>query len=264
MPAPSRRAGGIDVSSTSQKGIKMLTPRDLKRYDRQIRLMGEDSQKKLKAASVFIAGAGGLGSTISIYLAAAGIGKITLVDKDVVELSNLNRQIIHWEKDVGVKKALSAQGKLHEINSDILIEAIPETLDKDNISGFVEDADIIIDAMDNFSTRFLLNMAALENKIPFIHGAVRGFYGQAMTVLPGKTACLRCIFCQAPPPEVFPIIGVTPGIIGLIQATEALKYIIGTGELLAGKLLLWDGLKPGIEIIDVERNPGCSDCGGLF
>jgi len=241
----------------------MLTTRDLERYDRQIRLIGEDAQEKLKAASVFIAGAGGLGSPISIYLAAAGIGKITLVDKDIVELSNLNRQILHWEKDLAVKKALSAKEKLHGINSDILIEAIPEALDEHNLSRLVGDADLIIDAMDNFPIRYLLNKTALEKKIPFIHGAVRGFHGQAIAVLPGKTACLRCIFSRAPPPETFPVIGVTPGIIGIIQATEAIKYITGTGKLLAGKLLLWDGLKLSLEIIDVERNPGCGDCGGL-
>ncbi|HSD58552.1 MAG TPA: ThiF family adenylyltransferase, partial [Methanotrichaceae archaeon] len=120
-----------------------------------------------------------------------------------------------------------------------------------------------IDAMDNFSTRYLLNKTAVEKKIPFIHGAIYGFHGQATTVLPGKTACLRCVFAQAPPPATFPVIGVTPGIIGLIQATEAIKYLTGTGELLAGKLLIWDGLKPSMETIDLEKDPRCRDCGDL-
>ncbi len=150
----------------------MITDRDLKRYDRQIKLFGSAGQEKLKRAKVFIAGAGGLGSPISIYLAAAGIGKIVLVDRDVVELSNLNRQILHWEKDVGVKKALSAKEKLVGLNSDISVEAIPETLDESNVSRLVGDADLIIDAMDNFSTRYLLNKTAVEKKIPFIHGAI--------------------------------------------------------------------------------------------
>lgn len=241
----------------------MITDRDLKRYDRQIKLFGTEGQERLLDAKVFIAGAGGLGSPISIYLAAAGIGKIILVDKDVVEISNLNRQILHWEKDVGVKKALSAKEKLFGLNSEINVEAIPETLDESNASSLVGDADLIIDAMDNFSTRYLLNEIALDKGIPFIHGAIYGFQGQATTVLPGKTACLRCIFAQAPPPATFPVIGVTPGVIGLIQATEAIKYLTGVGDLLAGKLLLWDGLKPSMETIDLERDPRCRDCGDL-
>jgi len=239
----------------------MMSVRDLDRYDRQIKLFGATGQEKLKRAKVFIAGAGGLGSPISIYLAAAGIGKIVLVDKDVVELSNLNRQILHWERDVGSRKALSALEKLQKMNSDIIVEAATEILDEENVFGLVGDADLIIDAMDNFSSRYLLNKAALDRKIPFIHGAIHGFHGQATTVLPGRTACLRCIFPADPPPETFPVVGVTPGIIGLIQATEAIKYITELGELLAGKLLIWDGIRPTLETIDVERDPGCKDCG---
>jgi len=239
----------------------MITDKDLIRYDRQIKLLGTDGQEKLKDAKVFIAGAGGLGSPISVYLAAAGIGRIVLVDNDVVELSNLNRQILHWERDVGKSKALSAKEKLREINSDISIEAIPETLDEHNASCLVGDADLVIDAMDNFDTRYLLNKTALAKAIPFIHGAIYGFHGQATTVLPGKTACLRCIFARAPPPAAFPVVGVTPGVIGLIQASEAIKYLTGMGELLANKLLIWDGLKPSMETIDVERDQSCIDCG---
>ena len=239
----------------------MMSVRYLDRYDRQIKLFGATGQEKLKRAKVVIAGAGGLGSPISIYLAAAGIGKIVLVDKDVVELSNLNRQILHWERDVGSRKALSALEKLQKMNSDIIVEAATEILDEENVFGLVGDADLIIDAMDNFSSRYLLNKAALDRKIPFIHGAIHGFHGQATTVLPGRTACLRCIFPEAPPPETFPVVGVTPGIIGLIQATEAIKYITGLCDLLAGKLLIWYGIRPTLETIDVERDPGCKDCG---
>ena len=179
----------------------------------------------------------------------------------MVELSNLNRQILHWERDVGSRKALSALEKLQKMNSDIIVEAATEILDEENVFGLVGDADLIIDAMDNFSSRYLLNKAALDRKIPFIHGAIHGFHGQATTVLPGRTACLRCIFPADPPPETFPVVGVTPGIIGLIQATEAIKYITELGELLAGKLLIWDGIRPTLETIDVERDPGCKDCG---
>jgi len=239
----------------------MLTERELDRYDRQIRLLGEDGQEKLKRAKVFIAGAGGLGSPIAIYLTAAGVGEINLVDKDTVALSNLNRQIIHWEKDIDREKAISAKEKLTEINSDIKIDAKTETITEDNASDLVADADLIIDAMDNFSTRYLLNRTALEKGIPFVHGAINGFHGQATTVLPGESACLRCIFREAPPPSVFPVLGVTPGIIGLIQASEAIKYIVGIGELLIGKLLLWDGLTSQTEIVQVDKNAHCQDCG---
>ncbi len=239
----------------------MIADRDLIRYDRQIKLFGEEGQEKLKDAKVFIAGAGGLGSPISIYLAGAGIGRIVLVDRDVVELSNLNRQILHWEKDIGRSKALSGKEKLQAMNSDISIEAMPETLDEKNASRLVGDADLIIDAMDNFEARYLLNRIALAKNIPFVYGAIYGFHGQAATILPDKTACLRCIFTQAPPPATFPVIGITPGVIGLIQAAEAIKYLTGMGELLANKLLIWDGLKPSIETIDVEKDQACIDCG---
>lgn len=238
----------------------MLTPKDLKRYDRQIKLLGEAGQEKLKRAKVFIAGAGGLGSPISIYLTAAGIGTITLVDNDTVELSNLNRQVLHGEKDAGRYKVESAEEKLSQINSDIEIEAQNATLTEDNISDLVNDADLIIDAMDNYPVRYLLNRMALSKNIPFIHGAVNGFHGQATTILPGRSACLRCIFRKAPPPSKFPVIGVTPGIIGLVQANEAIKYLTEVGELLDGKLLLWDGLASRTEILEVQRDPKCPEC----
>ncbi len=238
----------------------MLTPKDLKRYDRQIKLLGEAGQEKLKRAKVFIAGAGGLGSPISIYLTAAGIGSITLVDNDTVELSNLNRQVLHWEKDTGRYKVESAEEKLSQINSDIEIKAQNATLTEDNISNLVNDADLIIDAMDNYPVRYLLNRMALSKKIPFIHGAINGFHGQATTVLPGRSACLRCIFRKAPPPSKFPVIGVTPGIIGLVQANEAIKYLTEVGELLDGKLLLWDGLTSRTEILEIQRDPKCPEC----
>lgn len=240
----------------------MLTDRELDRYDRQILMLGKDGQEKLKSAKIFIAGAGGLGCPIAIYLAAAGMGKIILVDKDTVALSNLNRQILHWEKDIGKKKVLSAYEKLKEINQDIDVDIASENIDEDSISDLVGNSDLIIDAMDNYITRYLLNKTAIMKNIPFIHGAVNGFHGQAATVIPGESACLRCIFREAPLPSVFPVLGVTPGIIGLIQATEAIKYIVGVGELLAGKLLIWDGLNFQIDIVLVEKNPDCQDCKG--
>jgi molybdopterin-synthase adenylyltransferase len=240
---------------------QMLTAEELQRYDRQIRMLGIEGQKKLKDAKVFIAGAGGLGSPISIYLAAAGIGTIILADRDEVELSNLNRQILHWGRDVGRKKAVSAKEKLSQVNGEIDIQAIVATIDDDNISDLVGDCDLIIDAMDNYPIRYLLNRTALEKNVPLIHGAIHGFHGQATTVLPGGSACLRCIFPHAPPAMPFPVIGVTPGIIGMIQAGEAIKYFTGMGELLAGKLLIWDGLTSQTDVVAVDPDPGCRDCG---
>ena len=239
----------------------MLSARELDRYKRQILSFGEDGQEKLKKARIFIAGAGGLGSPVSIYLAVAGVGTITLVDKDVVELTNLNRQILHYDQDVGRKKTESAEEKLRAINPDIKVKVIDITIGESNVSNLVGNADGIVDAMDNFPTRYLLNDVALGKKIPLFHGAIRGFYGQATTIIPGKTACLRCIFPNAPPKEVFPVVGVTPGLIGMVQATEVLKYLLASGELLANRLFIWDGIAAHAEEITVERNPVCPSCG---
>jgi molybdopterin/thiamine biosynthesis adenylyltransferase len=239
----------------------MLSPRELDRYKRQILLFGEEGQERLKKANLFIAGAGGLGSPISIYLSVAGVGTITLVDKDIVEQTNLNRQILHYEKDIGRKKTASAEEKLTALNPDITINVIETTIDENNVSRLVGNADGIIDAMDNFPTRYLLNDTAIKKSIPFFHGAIRGLYGQATTIIPGKTACLRCIFPKAPPKEVFPVVGVTPGLIGMVQATETLKYLLGTGELLANRLLIWDGLTSHVEEIHVEKDDACAGCG---
>jgi len=238
----------------------MLSSRELERYKRQILSFGEDGQEKLKKAHIFIAGAGGLGSPISIYLAVAGVGTITLVDKDVVELTNLNRQILHYDQDVGRKKTESAEEKLRAINPDITIKTIDITIDESNAAELVGNANGIVDAMDNFPIRYLLNDVAIGKKIPLFHGAIRGFYGQATTIIPGKTACLRCIFPRAPPKEVFPVIGVTPGLIGLVQATEVVKYLLGSGELLANRLFIWDGMQSHAEEIAVEKNPVCVSC----
>ena len=240
----------------------MLVEGEIKRYDRQIKIFGEEGQEKLKRAKVFIAGAGGLGSPVSIYLTVAGIGKIRMVDHDIVELSNLNRQILHWDNDIGKKKTESAEEKLKKMNPDVEVEVISKTIDAGNIDELVGDFDMIVDAMDNFPTRYLLNKTALAKNIPFFHGAVEGFYGQATTIIPGKTTCLRCIFPEAPPPTTFPVVGVTPGIIGCIQATEVIKYILGMGTSLGSRLLMWDGLNAEMDELTVKRNPTCEDCGG--
>lgn len=239
----------------------MITDEEQKRYHRQILMLGEAGQEKLKAARVLIAGAGGLGTVISLYLAAAGVGTLRVVDRDIVEASNLNRQILHWGGDIGRPKTASVSEKLADLNSLIRVEEVAGRIDETSIDAITEDCDLIVDAMDNFPTRYLLNRTALRKGIPFIHGAVRGLYGQATTVLPGKTPCLRCIFPGSPPREIFPIIGATCGVIGSIEATEVIKLLTGRGEPLAGRLFIWDGMAASADSLVVERNPACPDCG---
>jgi molybdopterin/thiamine biosynthesis adenylyltransferase len=241
----------------------MLSVDERKRYDRQImiREVGEEGQEKLKHAKIFITGAGGLGSPAAIYLTAAGVGKIRVVDHDSVELSNLNRQVLHWDEDIGRSKVESATEKLKKLNRAVEIEAIGETITEANVSQLVADSDLIVDAMDNLPTRYLLNKAAVERNIPFFHGAVYGFEGRAMTIIPGKTACLRCVYHGVIPGEKFPVMGVAPGVIGCIQATEVIKYIVGIGELLTNRFLIYDGLNLTFTELRVKKDPNCEDCG---
>lgn len=243
----------------------MLTEDELERYDRQILIkgFGEEGQAKLKKAKVFIAGAGGLGSVTATYLAVAGVGTIRVVDHDKVELSNLNRQVLHWDEDIGKKKADSAAEKLKRLNPGVKVEAIEEMLTEANISQLVAGFDLIVDAMDNLPVRYLLNKVAIGKNIPFFHGAVNGFEGRAMTIIPGKTACLRCLYHGTTVEGEFPVIGVTPGVIGCIQATEAIKYIIGIGQLLTNRLLVYDGLSMKFTEFRVKRDPNCPHCGEL-
>jgi molybdopterin/thiamine biosynthesis adenylyltransferase len=241
----------------------MLTPGERERYDRQIMIgeIGEEGQKRLKRSRVVIAGGGGLGSPVALYLAAAGIGTIRVIDHDRVALSNLNRQILHGEEDIGKRKVDSASSKLKKLNSAVTIEAVAETITESNVSGLVEGCDVIVDAMDNMPTRYLLNRCAVERKTPFFHGAVYGFEGRAMTILPGETACLRCLYRGPVPQEKFPVVGVAPAVIGSIQATEVIKYLVGAGNLLTNRLLLYDGLQMVFNEFTVSRNPDCDHCG---
>jgi molybdopterin/thiamine biosynthesis adenylyltransferase len=241
----------------------MLTTEECERYNRQIMIqgVGEEGQERLKEARVIIAGGGGLGSPVAIYLTAAGVGKMRLVDHDTVELSNLNRQVLHWHEDIGRSKVESAAEKLKRINPGIVVEAIEETITEKNVSRLVDGFDVIVDAMDNLPTRYLLNKAALEHNIPFFHGAIYAFEGRAMTIIPGKTACLRCVYRGVIPEEKFPVIGVTPAVIGSIQATEVIKYLVGVGELLGNKLLIYDGLSMQFTELRVKKDPLCEHCG---
>jgi len=242
----------------------MLSSRELEKYDRQIMIhgFGEEGQEKLKKARVFIAGIGGLGSPVAIYLAAAGVGTIRIADHDTVELSNLNRQVLHYERNIDKKKVDSAATKLAQLNPDIKIEKISVTITDKNISRLVADSDLIVDAMDNLPTRYLLNRTAIEKNIPFFHGAVYGFEGRAMTIIPGKTACLNCVYHGAAvPKEKFPVIGVTPAVIGCIQATEVIKYLLGLGDLLTDRLLNYDALRMKFTEFKISRDPNCEQCG---
>ncbi len=241
----------------------MLTPGEMERYDRQIMIeeVGEEGQKKLKESCVVIAGTGGLGSAVALYLVAAGIGMIRMIDHDRVALSNLNRQILHWEEDIGRRKVDSARTKLRHLNSAVEIEAVSEIITERNIPQLVEGCDVIVDAMDNLPTRYILNHCAIKKRIPFFHGAVNGFEGRAMTIIPGETACLRCMHRGPAPEEKFPVIGVAPAVIGSIQATEVIKYLLGIGKLLTNRLLIYDGLQVTFNEFTVHRNPECDHCG---
>ncbi len=243
----------------------MLTTEERKRYDRQIKMrgFGEDGQEKLKRAKIIIAGGGGLGSASSIYLAAAGVGTIRIVDHDIVELSNLNRQILHWDKDIGRPKTDSAREKLIQANKNVDVETINVTIDETNVSRLVASFDVIVDAMDNMPTRYLLNKTAIEHGIPFVHGAIFGLEGRAMTVIPGESACIRCLYHGTPPKEKFPVLGTTPAIIGAIEATEVIKYLTGIGTLRTNRLLIYDGLNMKFTELNVARNKNCEHCGNL-
>jgi molybdopterin-synthase adenylyltransferase len=242
-----------------------LSEYDRVRYHRQIMIpgFGEKAQLRLKRATALIAGLGGLGSPLALYLAAAGVGHLKLVDMDNVELSNLNRQVLHWDEDVGESKVNSATQKVHRINPTTRVEGINTTIDEKNVRELAEDCDVILDAMDNFSVRYLLNAAAIAHRVPLIHGAVYGYEGRLASVVPGKTACLECIYPHAPPREVSPVLGTTAGVIALLQATEAIKSLTGVGVVLENEMLIYDGEMMNFEKVRISRNPQCTSCAGL-
>ncbi len=242
--------------------MAQLSEYDLARYSRQIMLpgFGEEAQTRLKEATALIAGLGGLGSPLVLYLAAVGVGHLQLVDRDTVELSNLNRQILHWDKDIGRKKARSASDKVAKINPTTRVEAFDITIDQNNVAQVTKDCDIILDAMDNFSVRYMLNRAAIARRIPLIHGAVYGYEGRLATIIPGQTACLECLYPHVPPQTAFPVLGTTPGVIALLQATEAIKYLAGVGVLLTDEMLIYDGETMYFDKVSIPRNPLCKSC----
>jgi molybdopterin-synthase adenylyltransferase len=259
---PSRGQFFINDSNQLTEESPMLSDREAQRYDRQIMIQGfgEEGQEKLKKSRVLIAGAGGLGSPAAIYLAAAGIGALRLVDRDRVELSNLNRQILHWEEDLGRYKAESGQGKLSRLNPEVTIETVREEIREDNLGELMEGCNLILDGLDNFPTRYLINRFIQKTGIPYIYGGILGLMGMTTFIQPGRTPCLKCLFPQAPEPKKFPVLGTTPGIIGLIEAHEAIKFLVGLGNPLSGRLLVYNGLEMRFSEVRIERNPECPVC----
>ena len=246
--------------------MPLLTEREKERYNRQMMISdwGEKGQQRLRDAAIGVVGAGGLGSPLLLYLAAAGFGRIILADRDTVELSNLNRQVLHWQEDIGTSKAESAQGKLHRMNPDVEIVSVDKQVDDTNIDELFAGADALVDCLDNFPSRYLLNSYAVKRRIPFFHAAVWGFEGRVTTIIPGQTACFRCIYPAAPEPELFPVVGVAPALVGVIQATEAIKYFIGIGDLLADQLLVYDGESMTFTPLKIRRDPDCPACSSLW
>lgn len=238
---------------------------DSVRYARQMMLpgWGEAGQERIQKSTVFMAGAGGLGSPSALYMAAAGVGHLKVCDFDVVDFSNLNRQILHDPSRVGVKKVQSAKKTLEAQNPRIQVTSIETKIEAHNVDELVGDADLIIDGMDNFPTRYLLNECAIRKKIPLVYGSVWGLDGRMSFIKSPETPCLRCLFPDAPPKEVFPVLGATPGVIGCMLAMEALKYLAGFGENFKGKLLVWDGEHMEFQTLRVQRDPNCPTCAKL-
>lgn len=243
----------------------MLSPEELKRYTRQMMMdrWGEETQLKLKGSTIFIAGAGGLGSPVSIYLAVAGIGNIRVCDFDSPDWSNLNRQILHNHGRIGTNKAISAQQTLNELNPHVTVTAFTDKIVADNVDDLVGNADLIVDCMDNFPTRYLLNESAVRKRIPLVYGSIWGLEGRLSFISPPETPCLKCMFPEPPPAEVFPVVGATPGVIGTLQAMEVIKYFTGVGENLKGKILVWEGKKVEFKKYKAYKDPACPVCSSL-
>jgi molybdopterin/thiamine biosynthesis adenylyltransferase len=247
----------------------MLTAEQQERYSRQILLeeIGCAGQERLLNGRVLIIGAGGLGSPIALYLAAAGVGTIGIADGDEVELSNLQRQILHFTPDIGASKVSSAREKMTALNPDAVVVPHQTSVTGENIDEIIEGYDFVVDATDNFPARFLINDTCVRLDIPYSHGGVLRFLGQTITVLPHSSPCYRCIFPDPPPDDVASaccrdgILGIVPGVIGPIQATEAIKYLTGIGELLTGRLLTYDALRMRFREIPLQKNPRCPACG---
>jgi len=246
-----------------------LTELQIERYSRQIILeeVGGIGQEKLLSSKVLIVGAGGLGAPAALYLAAAGVGTIGIIDNDKVDLTNLHRQIIHHTSDLGSEKVDSARAKIKAINPDVTVQTYQLKATAENISEIIRGYDFVIDGTDNFPAKYLVNDACYFQKVPFCHAGILRFDGQLITVLPGQTTCYRCIFRSPPPVGAVPscsqagVLGVLAGVIGCLQATEAIKYLLGIGDLLTDTLLTYNALKAEFRMVKFSRNPNCPLCG---
>ena len=224
---------------------------------------GEAVQAKLGASTVFILGAGGLGSPAALYLAAAGVGRIVIADRDKVELSNLNRQVLHGTDRLGASKVVSAATTLGALNPSIRIIPLAEEVNEGNVDRVTEGAAVLLDCLDNFPSRYVLNACAIRKRVPLVHAAVSGLEGRMTVIEPGRTPCLRCLFPEGPAPGVFPVVGTTPGVMGVLQAAEALKLLTGLGTPLRGQLLVYDGAAASFRRVALAFDPACPDCGHL-
>ncbi len=235
-----------------------LSKEEFIRYDRQIPVIGLENQLKLKNSSVLIVGLGGLGSAVSYYLAASGVGKLVIIDKDVVEPGNLQRQILYTINDLGKSKAFVAKDRLLKLNPYIEIDAYNEELTYSLGEKLVKQVDVVVDALDNWETRILLDKLVYKHGKPLVHAGVEGFYGQLTVVVPGKTPCLRCIFNikGETRSRKVNVLATTPGVLGILEANEVIKLLTGLGEVLANKLLIYNGLTNDFTIIEF----GGSDC----
>ncbi len=250
--------------------MRELSEAEFHRYARHLILdeVGEEGQARLLAARVVVIGAGGLGAPVSLYLAAAGVGTLVLVDDDEVDLTNLQRQVVHMTDAVGRAKVDSAAETLARVNPGIRVEKVAERLTEANAAAIVAGADAVVDGSDNFATRYALNDACRTAGVPLVAGALSRFEGQLTTILPGADQpCYRCLFPQAPDPELTPrceeagILGAVAGVIGTMQATETLKLLLGLGTPLAGRLVLWDALEMSVQEIRYRRRLDCPTCG---
>ncbi|MDG6994597.1 MAG: molybdopterin-synthase adenylyltransferase MoeB [Nitrososphaerota archaeon] len=267
-------AGGSQVTErrTSVPNFEerkvMISPKEYRRYGRHLIIpeVGMEGQRKLKAAKVLVIGTGGLGAPSSLYLAAAGVGTIGLIDFDVVDETNLHRQILYTDKDVGKSKVETAKRRLLEANPNTIVKTYEEPLSSENALEIFKGYDVIVDGTDNFPTRYLTNDACVMLGKPNVYASIFRFEGQASVFDPKKGPCYRCLYPKPPPPGLVPscaeggVLGVLPGLVGLIQATEAIKLILGTGEPLIGRLLLYDALSMTFEELKIKKNPNCVVC----
>jgi molybdopterin/thiamine biosynthesis adenylyltransferase/rhodanese-related sulfurtransferase len=257
------------VNTERRRDTTELTREELVRYNRQILLpqVGEGGQRTLKESRVLLVGAGGLGSPVALYLAAAGVGAIGLVDFDAVDLSNLHRQILHGSASVGSSKIDSARDRLRDINPNVEIEAYETRFESGNALEIARGYDLIVDGTDNFATRYLVNDASVLLGIPNVYGSVYRFEGQASVFGAPNGPCYRCLFREPPPPHLVPscaeagVLGVVPGLVGTIQATEAIKQLLGLGDTLVGKLLTIDVMTMAFRTIEIHNDPECPACG---